>query len=237
MIIDERLLTYLNSLGGENSPVLDEIEREALEAGVPVVRKDMQHLLRFLLAAHRPERILEVGCAVGFSAILMAENAKEGCRISTIENWPPRIKAARENIRRAGREGQIELLEGDAGEILPRLRAAGRNYDWIFMDAAKGQYMAFLPDAIDLLESGGLLISDNVLLDGMVLESRYAIERRDRTTHRRMREYLYAMTHNDALATAVLPVGDGVSVSVKLPLPAGGDCRGICRPFPGKAEE
>lgn len=215
MIIDERLLTYLNSLDAGNSPILDTIEKEALNTEVPIVRKDMQGFLKMLLAIKQPKRILEVGCAIGFSAILMAEHAPQDCKITTIENWPPRIPIARDNFARANREEQITLLEGDAGEILPDLLEQGAHFDWIFMDAAKGQYPILLPTVVDLLEPGGVLISDNVLFDGEIIESRFVVTRRNRTIHKRMREYLYTLTHHEKLTTSVLTVGDGTAVSVK----------------------
>jgi predicted O-methyltransferase YrrM len=137
-------------------------------------------------------------------------------QITTIENWPPRIPVARENFRRAGREQQITLLEGDAGELLPRLLTQKKSYDWIFMDAAKGQYPILLPTAVALLEENGILLTDNVLFDGEIIESRYAVTRRNRTIHKRMRDYLYTLTHHELLQTTVLPVGDGAAVSVKL---------------------
>jgi predicted O-methyltransferase YrrM len=214
--VDERLLTYLCSLDAGNGEFLDAIEQEALADEVPIIRKDMQSFLKFLLAVKKPERILEVGCAVGFSALLMAEWNPKKAAITTIENWPPRIIVARENFRRAGREQQITLLEGDAGEILPRLQEQGLTYDWIFMDAAKGQYPILFPTVLELLETGGILVTDNVLFDGDIIESRYAVTRRNRTIHKRMRDYLYTLTHHASLQTAVLPVGDGAAVSVKI---------------------
>ena len=216
MILDERLLTYINSLDAGNGALLDEIEKEALESEVPIVRKDMQNFLKLLLAIKRPKRMLEVGCAVGFSALLMAEYAPDDAQLTTIENWPPRIPVARENFKRAGRDAQITLLEGDAGEILPKLLEEGRSYDWIFMDAAKGQYPVVLPTVLGLLEKDGILISDNVLFDGEIIESRFAVTRRNRTIHKRMRDYLYTLTHHEQLVTTVLPVGDGAAVSVKM---------------------
>jgi predicted O-methyltransferase YrrM len=215
MILDERLWTYLCSLDAGNGELLDIIEQEALSDDVPIIRKDMQSFLKFLLAMKKPQRILEVGCAVGFSALLMAQWNPMEAGITTIENWPPRIPIARENFRRAGREGQITLLEGDAGEILPELLNQGHTYDWIFMDAAKGQYPILLPTAVDLLEEDGVLLTDNVLFDGEIIESRYAVTRRNRTIHKRMRDYLYTLTHHELLQTTVLPVGDGAAVSVK----------------------
>ena len=215
MILDERLLTYINSLDAGNGALLDEIEKEALESEVPIVRKDMQNFLKLLLAIKRPKRMLEVGCAVGFSALLMAEYAPDDAQLTTIENWPPRIPVARENFKRAGRDAQITLLEGDAGEILPKLLEEGRSYDWIFMDAAKGQDAVVVPTVLGLLEKDGILISDNVLFDGEIIESRFAVTRRNRTIHKRMREYLYTLTHDEHLQTSVLPVGDGAAITVK----------------------
>ena len=163
MIIDERLVTYINSLDTGNTDILDTIEKEALDTYVPIIRKEMQGFLKLLLAMKRPARILEVGTAVGFSAILMAEYDPVECEITTIENYEKRIPIARENFKRAGKEHQITLLEGDATEILKELT---KPYDFIFMDAAKGQYIHFMPDILRLLKPEGLLVSDNVLQDG-----------------------------------------------------------------------
>ncbi|MCC8080743.1 MAG: O-methyltransferase [Lachnospiraceae bacterium] len=212
MIADERFTTYLNSLGSENTPLLEEIEREAREHHVPVIRREMQSLLKVLLALHRPERILEVGTAVGFSALFMAEYDPAEAVITTIENYEKRIPLARANFARAGRDGQITLLEGDAAELLPELSGP---YDFIFMDAAKGQYIHFLPEVLRLLAPGGMLLSDNVLQDGDIIESKFAVTRRNRTIHKRMREYLYELTHHSLLTTTILPVGDGAALSVK----------------------
>jgi len=212
MIIEERMAVFLDSLDRENSPFLNEIEKYALETQVPIVRKSMQSLLKFLLVLTKPKNILEVGTAIGFSALLMSEYGPEGCQITTIEKYEKRIPIARENFERAGRAGQITLLEGDAAEILKGLTGG---YDLIFMDAAKGQYLNFLPDVLRLLLPGGLLVSDNVLQKGDVIQSRFAVPRRDRTIHARMREYLYELKHSPELETVILPVGDGASLSVK----------------------
>ena len=212
MIVDERLVTYINSLDTGNTGILDAIEREALDSYVPIIRKEMQSFLKLLLAMTRPKRILEVGTAIGFSSILMAEYAPAGCKIVTIENYEKRIPIARENMKRAGKEDQITLLEGDASDVLKTLSDP---FDFIFMDAAKGQYIHYLPDILRLLNVGGTLVSDNVLQDGDIIESHYAVTRRNRTIYKRMREYLYELTHRQDLVTAVLPVGDGITVSTK----------------------
>ena len=212
MIVDERLVTYINSLDAGNTAMLDQIEREATADYVPIIRKEMQSFLKFLLAMKKPARILEVGTAVGFSAILMAEYDPVPCQITTIENYEKRIPIARENFKRAGKEAQIALLEGDAAEVLKTLEGP---YDFIFMDAAKGQYIHFLPEILRLLAKDGVLVSDNVLQDGDVIESRFAVTRRNRTIHKRMREYLYTLTHSEELVTALLPVGDGITLSTR----------------------
>lgn len=212
MIVDERMVTYINSLDMGNTPLLNEIEREAKADLVPVIRREMQSFLKVLLAIHRPLRVLEVGTAVGFSALLFCEYGPENMQVTTIEKYEKRIPIARENFRRAGRENQITLLEGDAADILKELQEP---YDLIFMDAAKGQYIHWLPDVLRLLSKGGMLISDNVLQDDTILESRFAIERRDRTIHSRMREYLFQLKNHKDLITSIVPIGDGVTISIK----------------------
>lgn len=212
MIVDERFLRFSESLNPGNTILLEQIETEAKADFVPIIRRDMQQFLKTILAAVRPQQILEVGTAVGFSALLMAEYNPVPGHITTIENYEKRIPIARANFQRAGRQEQITLLEGDATVILKELEGP---YDLIFMDAAKGQYIHFMDDVLRLLAPGGMLISDNVLQDGEILESRFAVTRRNRTIHKRMREYLYELTHHPQLATTILPVGDGVTVSVK----------------------
>ena len=212
MIIDERMATFINSLDTGNAPYLNELERYAKKTNVPIIRTEMQSLLKFLLAMKEPKEILEVGTAIGFSALLMSEYGPKDCHITTIEKYEKRIPIAKENFKKAGKEDAITLLEGDATDILRELEGT---YDFIFMDAAKGQYIHFMPDILRLLKEGGLLISDNVLQDGDILESRFAVTRRNRTIHSRMREYLYELKHHEALETVILPVGDGVTISVK----------------------
>lgn len=213
MIVDERIVTFINSLDIKNSELLEKIEKEARADDVPIIRREMQSFLKVLLMLKKPENVLEVGTAVGFSALLMSEYIPAGSRITTIENYEKRIPKARENFRRAGREDRITLIEGDAADVLKTLTGS---YDFIFMDAAKGQYIHFLPEILRLLPPGGCLVSDNVLQDGDVIESRFAVERRNRTIHARMREYLYELKHHAELETSIIPLGDGVAVSVKV---------------------
>ena len=212
MIVDERIVTFINSMETENSKILEAIESEALSTYVPIIRKEMQSFLKVLLTIQKPMRILEVGTAVGFSALLMSDFLPEGGHITTIENYEKRIPIARENFRRAGKEDKITLIEGDATEVLAEMEGT---FDFIFMDAAKGQYIHYLPNVLRLLSDGGCLVSDNVMQDGDIIESRFAVERRNRTIHARMREYLYELKHREDLVTSIIPLGDGVAVSIK----------------------
>lgn len=212
MIVEERMRTYINSLDMGNTPFLEALEQEALADYVPIIRKEMQAFMKVLLAMQQPKRILEVGTAVGFSTLLMCEYGPEDLEIVTIENYEKRIPIAKENFRKAGREGQITLLEGDAGEILKELDGT---FDLIFMDAAKGQYINWLPDVMRLMHKGSVLVSDNVLQEGDLIESHYIVERRNRTIYKRMREYLYELKHNPKLMTSIIPLGDGVTLSIK----------------------
>ena len=213
MIVDERMRTYINSLDMGNTPFLEELEQYAIRERVPIIRREMQSFIKMFLAVNRPKRILEVGTAIGFSTLLMCEYGRPDLHITTIENYEKRIPIAKANFERAGKKEQITLLEGDATEILPQLEG---QFDMIFMDAAKGQYINFMPQVLRLLKTGGVLVSDNVLQDGDIIESHYIVERRNRTIYKRMREYLYELTHSDELVTAVMPIGDGITVSTKL---------------------
>ena len=212
MIVDERMVTYIHSLETPESPLIEQIEQEALDTYVPIIRKETQSFLKVLLMMKKPVRVLEVGTAIGFSALLMCEYLPENGHITTIEKYEKRIPIARENFKRAGKEDRITLIEGDALEVMRSLEGP---FDFIFMDAAKGQYIHYIPDAIRLLSKDGVLMSDNVLQDGDIIESRFAVERRNRTIHSRMREYLYELKHNDQLQTSIIPLGDGVALSVK----------------------
>ena len=212
MIVDERMLDYILSLDKDSSPLVRTIEQEAIRDYVPIIRKESQSLLRVLLKIKKPGQVLEVGTAIGFSAILMGECLPEDSHLTTIEKYEKRIPIAKENFKRAGMEDKITLIEGDAVEVLKGLEGS---YDFIFMDAAKGQYIHFLPEVLRLLAPGGILVSDNVLQDGDVVESRYAVVRRNRTIHSRMRDYLWTLKHMEGLETMVLPIGDGMTISVK----------------------
>ena len=212
MIVNEHIRDYLFSLEDAPSGKLIRLEEQALEKHVPIIRRDTQSILKFLLKQEKPEAVLEIGTAVGFSALFMLENLPEDSHITTIEKVEMRLKEARRNL--AG-NNRITLIESEAGEALKRLAESGEKFDFVFLDAAKGQYSAWLEDILTLLRSGGLLVTDNCLLEGSIAESKFSIERRDRTIHKRMREFLYEITHSDKLETMILPVGDGLAVSYK----------------------
>lgn len=207
----ERIRDFIRSFGKDHdSPALGEIRREAIRDHVPIIRGDTEDLLRILLRMKKPERILEVGTAIGFSSVFMAESSS--AVITTIENDPARYERAKANIGMAGMEDRITPLFGDAALLLKELEGP---WDFIFMDAAKGQYIHFLPDVVRLMAQEGVLVSDNVLQDGDIFESRYGIRRRNHTIHHRMRDYLYSLTHHDQLDTVILECGDGMSISVR----------------------
>lgn len=215
MIVNERIVDFIHALEPERSENLEIIRREALAGYVPIIKDETAALLKCLMTALRPMRILELGTAVGYSALTMAEAMPEGAKILTVEKYEPRIPIARANFVRCGREDCIELIQGDAEEVLQGLVAEEQHFDFIFMDAAKGQYLHWLPDILRLLVPGGMLVSDNILQEGSIVESRYTIVKRDRTIHSRMREYLYQLKHHPQLTTSILPVGDGVAMSAK----------------------
>lgn len=214
----ERTNVFIESLDEGNTEFLDKLEKKALSEDVPIIRRSMQRFLKLMLTMNKPKEILEVGTAVGFSAILMATYSES--KITTIEKYEKRIPVAKENFEKSGYNDRITFLNGDATDILKDLAesvSSGKRapFDMIFMDAAKAQYINFLPYVLTVLKSGGVLITDNVLQDDTVIMSKFTVVRRDRTIHKRMREYLFEIMHNELLTTDILQIGDGVSVSVK----------------------
>ena len=212
MIVEERMLAYINSLDQGHTPFLEELAGRAAKDRVPIIRREMQSFLKVFLMIQQPRKILEVGTAIGFSAVFMAEYGPPDGQITTIESYEKRIPLARENFRKSGYGDRITLLPGDAADILKTLNGP---YDLIFMDAAKGQYIRFLPEVLRLLRPGAVLLSDNVLQEGDIIESHYLVERRNRTIYKRMREYLYTLKHSRELETSIVPLGDGITISVR----------------------
>lgn len=216
MIVNHRVEDYINSLEGDLPIHLQELAKISINNEIPIIKKETGTLLRFLIKLLEPEKILEVGTATGFSAIFMSEYMAEDSTITTIEKSESRLEQARINLSTSPKGDKITLLEGDAAIILEDLAKDKENdFDFIFLDSAKGQYINFLPNILKILGNGGILITDNVLQDGDIAGSRYAIRRRDRTIHSRMREYLYTLTHSEELETVILPIGDGVTLSTK----------------------
>lgn len=211
MITDPNVTGYIDSLYSDGDEFMEALRQRALKDQVPVIRRQSEGFLKSLLLLKRPENILEIGTGYAYSAIFMAETLPES-RVTTIENYAPRIEKAKENIKKAGLEKRITLIEADAADILPGLFGS---FDFIFSDGPKGQYDAFLPYMIRLMPEGGVLVADNVLQGGDIALSRFALERRQRTIHERMRSFLFEITHSEELESCIVPVGDGMSVSIK----------------------
>lgn len=212
MIVNERIVSYIHSLEKSNGEICDEIEKYAKETYVPIIRKEMESFLKVMINIKQPKRILELGTAIGYSAILMAQAMPKDCTITTIENYDKRIPIAKENFKKSGYEDRITLIEGDALDVLQKLDTS---YDFIFMDAAKAQYPYYLKEIMRILENGGILIADNVLQEGELIESRFAVERRNRTIHSRMREFIYTLKNSAEFETTIVPIGDGITMSVR----------------------
>ncbi len=226
---NDRLLTFLHSLQGPEEtggyPFAAK-RKQAEEAGVPIIRLEMESFLHVLLELRRPERILEVGTATGYSAMRMASFTPPETTITTIENYEPRIREAEKNFETCPWKERLFLIGKDAQEALCQLESD--SYDMVFMDAAKAQYIHYLPQVLRVMKTGALLVSDNVLQDGVLLESRYAVDRRDRTIHARMREYLHALCRTQGLVTSVVPIADGVALTYKQSSAAKWPGRSLC---------
>ena len=206
----ERTETFINSLYKGNPGYLNDMERDARDRFINVIRPGTQSVIRVVLEMQHPRRILEIGTAVGFSALFMTEYSDAS--VFTIEHDPERAAEAEKNFEIYGRKDRITVAEGEAEDIIKGL---DEKFDLIFLDGAKGQYIRMLPELMRLLGEGGVMITDNVLHEGEIMESRYLNERRDRTIHKRMREFLRAITESSELETMVLPSGDGTAVSVR----------------------
>ena len=212
MIVNERIDEYIELLSNENSEYIERIREEALATDVPIIKRSSEAFMKSLLKIKRYTNILELGTAVAYSTLIIAENSE--AQITTVEKFEPRIKIAKENIKFSKFKDRIELICEDVDIVLKNLVSQNKKYDFIFMDAAKAQYMKWLPDIKLLLEDEGVLFSDNILQEGSIIESKFAIDRRDRTIHKRLREYLRALTSDKNLTTSIIPIGDGVALSI-----------------------
>lgn len=212
MIEEQMLLDYFDNIQPLYDGALGDVQKECLEMRYPIIRPETARLLSVILMTKRPQNVLEIGCAVGFSAGLFSRYLAEGGRILTIDRYDFMIERAKNNFARMGIADRVTLLEGDAIDILPALH---EQYDFIFLDAAKGQYIQFLPYCLKLLKKGGLLIADDVLQGGTVALPREQIARRQRTTHKRMRCFLWLISNTKGLETSIVPIGDGLAVCLK----------------------
>lgn len=210
------IIEYIRAIRPNSQGILKDIEVEIASGreNWPIVKPEVASFLEVLLLSKKPKEILEIGTAVAYSSILMSQYLEAGGHITTIERFDVMQKQASENIKKAGLGDTITMLQGNASNILPSLETS--KFDLIFMDCAKAQYITFLPECIRLLKDGGMLITDNVLHKGVVAKSRYLIPRRQRTTHMRLREFLYEINHHPQLKSAILPFGDGIAISHKL---------------------
>ena len=209
----ERISSFIKSFISDDEGLLGDIYSEAIKNRVPVMRKETRELLKTQIIMKKPMQTLEIGTAVGYSSIYMSKYIDEGAKITTIELDEDRVKIAKTNIEKMNKSDTIMVLQGDAYDVLKTL--PDNLYDFAFVDAAKGQYINYYPDVMRVMKAGGVIVSDNVLQDGDVLESHFTVDKRNRTIHDRMREYLYTITHDDRLDTAILSVGDGVAISIK----------------------
>lgn len=212
MIVNDRISEYIELLTDENSEYTENIRKRALEDGVPIIRRAGESFMKTLLSMNKVNDILELGTAVAYSALVMAESCD--AKITTIENHPKRIEKAKFNIANSNYSDRINLIEGDVTSVLQDLISEGKKYDFIFVDAAKAQYVNWLPSLKLLLRDRAVLFSDNILQDGSIVESRFAIDRRYRTIHQRLRQYLHMLTHDRDFTSSIIPVGDGVALSV-----------------------
>ncbi|MBO8434609.1 MAG: O-methyltransferase [Tyzzerella sp.] len=212
-VTEDYLNMYLRTVQPKYEGTLGEIQAEATEKNVPIIPHETARFLSVLLTLKKPKHILEIGTAVGFSSSLMAQYIPEDGTITTIDRFEVMLKDARVNIDRMGLNDKIKILEGDASDILPTLEGP---YDVIFMDAAKGQYSNFLPHCIRLLSVGGILIVDDVLQGGDIAKTRFEVPRRQRTIHKRLRNFLWDISHNDCLESSIVPIGDGVALCIKV---------------------
>lgn len=202
---------YIRSLVPRRESYLVELEKYAELNHVPIIHPEVAQLIKVLLNIAKPKRILEIGTAIGYSALIMASAIERDGRIISIEKREDMINIAEKNIHDSGYSDMIKIIKGEAEEVLPNIND---EFDFIFIDAAKGQYMEFFPHCIRNLADGGIIVSDNVLYKGMVASDELVL-RRKKTIVKRMRSYLDYITNNKDLESSVIPIGDGVAITYK----------------------
>lgn len=213
-IVPPYITEYLREKTHHNDEFLLDLEKYAKENSVPIVEPETARFVSVITKMIKPQRILEVGCAIGYSGILMSRLMAEDGLFETVEFNPDMVTIAKDNIKKAGLEEKINVIEADAKEYLGKID--GENiYDIIFLDGPKAHYIYMLDDCIRLLKKGGVLISDNVLYKGMVPDDNHVV-RRKITIVKRLRKYIDALMNDERIMTSLLPLGDGVTISVKL---------------------
>lgn len=212
--IDEiRVQDFILSLSNETDDDIIVLKEFALKNDVPIIRDETKNFLRVILTIKRPSSILEIGTAIAYSTLVMHRSC-QNAKITTIEDYEKRIVEARHNIDKYFDKSKIFLVEKDASIFLKENRDL-EIYDFIFLDAAKGQYVNWMPDIKRLMKKSAILIADNIFKDGEILESKFLIKKRDRTIHKRMREFLKNITNDNDFDTYIFNIGDGISVSIK----------------------
>lgn len=209
-ITEKYIEKYIKGTIPDSSNILQTLEQYAKEHHIPIIQPEVAQFIRVILNIKKPKNILEIGTAIGYSAIVMAETIDD-VKIITIERREDMIDIAKGNIRKAGYENRIEIMGGDAEDVLPCIDG---EFDMIFLDAAKGQYMDFLNLCLDKLNNDGVIISDNVLYKGMVANDDLVV-RRKKTIVKRMRQYLDYISKDKKFTSCVLPLGDGVALTYK----------------------
>ena len=210
-VVKEELLDFMRTQQKKLPGELGKLEEEAHVAEVPVIPHETVVFLKFLLGQLQPERILEIGAAIGFSSSVMATTIGENAHVTTIDRFDVMIEKAKKNYERLGLTDKVTLLEGQAADILPELSGP---YDFIFMDSAKSKYIEFLPECLRLLRKGGVLMVDD-FQGGTILLPDEEIPRGKRAIHRKLNEFLRVVMDHPDLTSTILPLGDGVILMTK----------------------
>ncbi|MCF6465652.1 O-methyltransferase [Clostridium sp. Cult2] len=210
-INEEYIEEYIRSLIPEHKGYLKEMEEYAEDNHIPIIEREVAQLLKVILKIYKPKNILEIGTAIGYSALIMANSTEDNCCITTIERREDMVEIAEKNINNTIFKERIKIVNGEAETILPTLE---EKYDFIFLDAAKGQYLDFFNKCVNLLENRGIIVSDNVLFKGMVASDKLVI-RRKKTIVKRLREYLNFINHLEGYESCIIPIGDGVALTYR----------------------
>ncbi len=211
-IVKDEIVNYINKVQPITNDAIGELQKYAYENDVPIIDQETARFLGVLLDMKRPKRILEIGCAIGFSSIFMTKYLADGGKITTIDRFEVMIRQARANFEKFNVQDKIELIEGDAVEVLEQL---DEGFDVIFLDAGKGQYVNMLENCIRLLNSGGLFIADDIFQNGKIVADIETIEKRQRTIHRRMNSFIETINNDERLNSSLIPIADGVLIAVK----------------------